>query len=286
MHEHPGIGRLEPQRPEALVGDGQGQHEGERADQPVRVAQPRGHPARHLDLVVKPQREQQLQHREDKRGGREPHLQLDRAREEQRVRLLVRGIVPRCRRRQRDGDGATGQQHEHEAPRRSAPSCPSAPRPICHPPSVAHRTVTLMLLAPPGPPVTEVVPVRIHGHDSSWPRGLIVCVLVVVVGGRSPRSVFLRRAERPPDRPGNRRGDPVGQLARSGAGRGGGRAARRVGAGRLANIGPRSRRARRFGRFGAGSAICFPVAALYGEEYIEVGGRAASSGPTRRSRRV
>jgi acetyltransferase-like isoleucine patch superfamily enzyme len=39
----------------------------------------------------------------------------------------------------------------------------------------------------------------------------------------------------------------------------------------FANIGPRSRRARRFRRFGAGSAICFPVAALYGEEYIEVG---------------
>jgi acetyltransferase-like isoleucine patch superfamily enzyme len=40
---------------------------------------------------------------------------------------------------------------------------------------------------------------------------------------------------------------------------------------RLGNIGPRSRRARAFRRFGAGSAICFPVAALYGEEYIELG---------------
>jgi acetyltransferase-like isoleucine patch superfamily enzyme len=38
-----------------------------------------------------------------------------------------------------------------------------------------------------------------------------------------------------------------------------------------ATIGPRSRRARPFRRFGDGSAICFPVAALYGEEYIEVG---------------
>jgi acetyltransferase-like isoleucine patch superfamily enzyme len=37
------------------------------------------------------------------------------------------------------------------------------------------------------------------------------------------------------------------------------------------NIGPRSARARRFRRFGDGSAICFPVAALYGEEYIELG---------------
>jgi acetyltransferase-like isoleucine patch superfamily enzyme len=38
-----------------------------------------------------------------------------------------------------------------------------------------------------------------------------------------------------------------------------------------ATIGPRSARARPFRRFGAGSAICFPVAALYGEEYIELG---------------
>jgi acetyltransferase-like isoleucine patch superfamily enzyme len=40
---------------------------------------------------------------------------------------------------------------------------------------------------------------------------------------------------------------------------------------RLGTIGPRSRRARAFRRFGDGSAICFPVAALYGEEYIELG---------------
>jgi acetyltransferase-like isoleucine patch superfamily enzyme len=32
-----------------------------------------------------------------------------------------------------------------------------------------------------------------------------------------------------------------------------------------------SRRAGRFGRFGAASAICFPVAALFGERYIHVG---------------
>jgi uncharacterized integral membrane protein len=51
-----------------------------------------------------------------------------------------------------------------------------------------------MLLAPPGPPVTEVVPVRIHGHDSSWPSILILCVLVVVVGGLVAALVFLRRA--------------------------------------------------------------------------------------------
>ena len=40
---------------------------------------------------------------------------------------------------------------------------------------------------------------------------------------------------------------------------------------RRATIGPRSARARPFRRFGDGSAICFPVAALYGEEYIELG---------------
>jgi uncharacterized integral membrane protein len=51
-----------------------------------------------------------------------------------------------------------------------------------------------MLLAPPGPPVTEVVPVRIHGHDSSWPPILILCVLVVVLGGLVVAIVFLRRA--------------------------------------------------------------------------------------------
>jgi acetyltransferase-like isoleucine patch superfamily enzyme len=40
---------------------------------------------------------------------------------------------------------------------------------------------------------------------------------------------------------------------------------------RLGTIGPRSRRARLFRQFGNGSAICFPVAALYGEEHIELG---------------
>jgi acetyltransferase-like isoleucine patch superfamily enzyme len=40
---------------------------------------------------------------------------------------------------------------------------------------------------------------------------------------------------------------------------------------RLGTMGPRSRRARAFRRFGDGSAICFPVAALYGEEHIELG---------------
>ena len=40
---------------------------------------------------------------------------------------------------------------------------------------------------------------------------------------------------------------------------------------RRATSDPAAARARRFRRFGDGSAICFPVAALYGEEYIEVG---------------
>jgi acetyltransferase-like isoleucine patch superfamily enzyme len=42
-------------------------------------------------------------------------------------------------------------------------------------------------------------------------------------------------------------------------------------AGHWAAIGPRNRRARRFRSFGDQSAICFPVAALYGERYISIG---------------
>jgi acetyltransferase-like isoleucine patch superfamily enzyme len=41
--------------------------------------------------------------------------------------------------------------------------------------------------------------------------------------------------------------------------------------GRRATIGPGQRRAQSFGHFGDGSAICFPVAALYGEPYIRIG---------------
>lgn len=40
---------------------------------------------------------------------------------------------------------------------------------------------------------------------------------------------------------------------------------------RQAAIGPKSRRARRFGAFGAGSGILFPTVALYGEPYIRIG---------------
>jgi acetyltransferase-like isoleucine patch superfamily enzyme len=40
---------------------------------------------------------------------------------------------------------------------------------------------------------------------------------------------------------------------------------------RQAAIGPHSRRARRFGAFGAGSGILFPTVALYGEPYIRIG---------------
>lgn len=42
-------------------------------------------------------------------------------------------------------------------------------------------------------------------------------------------------------------------------------------ASRWATIGPRSRRARRFRAFGDGSAICFPITALFGERYIAIG---------------
>lgn len=40
---------------------------------------------------------------------------------------------------------------------------------------------------------------------------------------------------------------------------------------RFGTVGPAHRRARRFGAFGAGSAICFPVTALHGEHYIRIG---------------
>lgn len=40
---------------------------------------------------------------------------------------------------------------------------------------------------------------------------------------------------------------------------------------RVGSIGPQHRRAARFRAFGAGSAICFPVVALYGERYIRIG---------------
>ncbi len=41
--------------------------------------------------------------------------------------------------------------------------------------------------------------------------------------------------------------------------------------GHWATMGPRSRRARSFRAFGAGSAICFPFTALFGERYISIG---------------
>jgi len=40
---------------------------------------------------------------------------------------------------------------------------------------------------------------------------------------------------------------------------------------RVGSIGPGHRRARAFRTFGDGSAICFPVTALYGERYIRLG---------------
>jgi acetyltransferase-like isoleucine patch superfamily enzyme len=42
---------------------------------------------------------------------------------------------------------------------------------------------------------------------------------------------------------------------------------------RQGTIGPRSRRAGRFGAFGEGTAVCFPVTALYGERYVHLGDR-------------
>ena len=61
-----------------------------------------------------------------------------------------------------------------------------------------------MLLAAPGPQVTELVRVRPNAHDPSWPPVLLFCVLVVVIGGLVAAIVFLRRARdatRPSGRP-------------------------------------------------------------------------------------
>jgi hypothetical protein len=52
----------------------------------------------------------------------------------------------------------------------------------------------LAAVVEPGPPVTEIVPVRPDGHDSSWPPVLVVCVLVVLLGGLFAAVVFLRQA--------------------------------------------------------------------------------------------
>lgn len=41
--------------------------------------------------------------------------------------------------------------------------------------------------------------------------------------------------------------------------------------GRWAAIGPHSRTGRRFGRFGAGSIICFPANTIFNERYIQIG---------------
>jgi hypothetical protein len=46
----------------------------------------------------------------------------------------------------------------------------------------------------PGPPVTELVPVRVHGHDPSWPPVLVFLVAAVALGGLFAAAVFLRRA--------------------------------------------------------------------------------------------
>ena len=51
-----------------------------------------------------------------------------------------------------------------------------------------------MLLAPPGPQITELVPVRVHEHDPTWPPVLVFCVVVVVLGAVIAAVVFLRRA--------------------------------------------------------------------------------------------
>lgn len=54
--------------------------------------------------------------------------------------------------------------------------------------------MTAMLLAPPAPQVTELVPVRVHQHDPSWPPVLVFLVAIVVLGALCTAVVFMRRA--------------------------------------------------------------------------------------------
>jgi hypothetical protein len=54
--------------------------------------------------------------------------------------------------------------------------------------------VGLLAAGDPGPQVTELVRVRPNAHDPSWPPVLVVCVLVVVLGGLCAAFVFLRQA--------------------------------------------------------------------------------------------
>jgi hypothetical protein len=63
-------------------------------------------------------------------------------------------------------------------------------------PSSAFGLLAAATTAPtdPGPQFTELVPVRPNAHDPSWPPVLVVCVLVVVLGGLFAAVVFLRRA--------------------------------------------------------------------------------------------
>ena len=66
----------------------------------------------------------------------------------------------------------------------------------------ATTTPTTAPTTTPGSPYYEQVPIRIHGHDTSWPPVLVAAVLVVVFGGLFLSFVFLRnvraalRAER------------------------------------------------------------------------------------------
>jgi hypothetical protein len=54
--------------------------------------------------------------------------------------------------------------------------------------------VVLRAATDPAPPITELVPVRPHAHDPSWPPVLVFCVAVVLLGALLAAVVFLRRA--------------------------------------------------------------------------------------------
>ena len=80
VDEHPRVGGLEAEAPEALVGDRQRERERDGADEPVGVAQPRRRVARHVDLVEEASSEQHLHGREHHHRGGEPDLELDACR--------------------------------------------------------------------------------------------------------------------------------------------------------------------------------------------------------------
>ena len=191
--------------------------------------------------------------------------------------LLAGGVVHVAVDAERDGDRATDEEHADQASRVEPPvRAGVATAAAIGAPSARDRTVTAMLLAAPGPQVTELVRVRIRTRttragrpcsSSAWRSSCSAACSPrsCSCGGVGRRSTLQEVRSMADDR-------RLERWLESARGRGRRRDPRRVGARRTA----RHHRAAEpagapFRRFGDGSAICFPVAALYGEEYIELG---------------